>query len=65
MSKVINRMWLISQLIKQRYKAQRPTAHQISEIIDKFGLKLYDSNGKHRSKEAMTKAVAKAYKVLR
>tara|TARA_R110002020_G_scaffold464483_1_gene685197 strand:+ start:454 stop:651 length:198 start_codon:yes stop_codon:yes gene_type:complete len=65
MSKVVNRLWLIRQLVKQTYKAQRPTAAQINAVISKFDLTLFNKDGKQRSKEAMTKAVAKAYKVLR
>ena len=61
----ISRMELIKKLIHKEYKKKRPTSHQMLEVIRKYDLQRYRSDGKKRSREAMTKAVAKAYKSLR
>ena len=61
----VSRLDIIKKLVVKEYKAQRPTAAQINAVISKYDLNLYTKDGNHRSKEVMTKAVAKAYKVLR
>ena len=61
----VSRIDIIRKLVIKEYKAQRPTASQINEVISKYGLNKYTTDGKKRSKEVMTEAVAKAYKVLR
>jgi|TARA_R110002110_G_scaffold240335_3_gene456544 hypothetical protein len=61
----VSRLDIIKKLLVKEYKALRPTAEQISAVISKYDLNLYNKDGNHRSKEVMTKAVAKAYKVLR
>ncbi len=61
----VSRIDIIRKLVIKEYKAQRPTASQINEVISKYGLNRYTTDGKKRSKEVMTEAVAKAYKVLR
>ena len=63
----INRVELIKKLIRKEYKGKkkRPNAIDILGIIRKYDLQLHKSDGKRRSREAMTKAVAKAYSSLR
>ena len=61
----ISRWELIKKLIRKEYKKKRPNAKEMMEVINKYDLMKYRSDGKKRSREAMTKAVAKAYKSLR
>ena len=63
--KKINRFELIKKLIQKEYKKKRPNATEMLAVIRKYDLQRYRSDGKKRSREAMTKAVAKAYKSLR
>ena len=63
--KKINRFELIKKLIKKEYKKKRPNATEMLAVIRKYDLQRHRSDGKKRSREAMTKAVAKAYKSLR
>ena len=60
----ISRTELIKKLIRKEYKNKRPKAGQMMEVIYKYNLQLHKSDGKRRSREAMTKAVAKAVKSL-
>ena len=60
----ISRLELIQKLIRKEYKNKRPKAGQMMEVIYKYNLQLHKSDGKRRSREAMTKAVAKAVKSL-
>ena len=60
----ISRFELIQKLIRKEYKNKRPKAGQMMEVIYKYNLQLHKSDGKRRSREAMTKAVAKADKSL-
>ena len=61
----ISRLKLIQKLVRKEYKAKRPTAIQINEIIQKYGLNKYTSDGKKRSREVISKAMAKALNSLR
>ena len=61
----VSRFDVIKKLIKKEYKNKRPTAIEMLAVINKYDLMRYRSDGKKRSREAMTKAVAKAYKSLR
>ena len=61
----ISRMELIKKLIQKEYKKKRPNANEMLKVIRKYDLMLHRSDGKRRSREVMTKAVAKAYKSLR
>ena len=60
----ISRFELIQKLIRKEYKNKRPKAGQMMAVIYKYDLQLHKSDGKRRSREAMTKAVAKAVKSL-
>ena len=60
----INRMELIKRLINKEYKKKRPNAREMMAVIHKYDLQLHRSDGKRRSREVMTKAVAKAFKSL-
>ena len=60
----VSRFDIIKKLIRKEYKKERPTSHQMLEVIRKYDLQRYRSDCKKRSREAMTKAIAKAYKSL-
>ena len=60
----ISRFELIQKLIRKEYKKKRPNAIQMMALIHKYDLQLHKSDGRKRSREAMTKAVAKAFKSL-
>jgi len=60
----ISRIQLIQKLVRKRYKAKRPTADQINEIIHAHGLNVYTSDGKKRSREVISKHMAKALNTL-
>ena len=62
----INRVELIKKLIRKEYKGKkkRPNAIDILGIIRKYDLQTHRSDGKKRSREAMKRAVAKAYNSL-
>ena len=64
-SKIVSRFELIKKLVRKEYKSVRPTAHQINLVIKKYDLNLYKSDGRKRSKEALTKSVAKAVSSLK
>ena len=51
----VSRLDIIKKLLVKEYKALRPTAEQISAVISKYDLNLYNKDGNHRSKEVMTK----------
>ena len=61
----ISRVKLIQKLVRKKYKAKRPTAKQINEIIHEYGLNRYTKDGKKRSKEVIKEAMQKAYASLR
>ena len=60
----ISRMQLIQKLVRKRYKSVRPTAKQINEIIHEYGLNRFTTDGKKRSKEVISKHMAKALNTL-
>ena len=60
----ISRFELIQKLIRKEYKKKRPNAIQMMALIHKYDLQLHKSDGRKRSREAMTKAVAKAVQSL-
>ena len=62
--KRISRYELIRKLVRKEYKKKRPTAVEMMAVIHKYDLQLHKSDGRKRSREAMTKAVAKAFKSL-
>ena len=55
----VSRIEVIRLLCKKEYGAKRPTAQQQLEVIKKYELNLYTSDGKRRSKEVIGKAIAK------
>jgi hypothetical protein len=61
----ISRMQLIMKLVRKKYKAKRPTAEQINEIIHAYNLNRFTKDGKRRSKEAISKDMAKALNSLK
>ena len=62
--KKISRMWIIRELCKKHYKAVRPTAKQINNVIHMYKLNRYSLDGKKRSKEVVKEYIAKAYAKL-
>ena len=60
----VSRFDIIKKLIRKEYKSKRPTAIEMLEVIRKYDLQKYRSDGKKRSREAMTKAIAKAVQSL-
>ena len=60
----VSRFDVIKKLIKREYKNKRPSSLEMLNVIRKYDLQRYRSDGKKRSREAMTKAIAKAYKSL-
>ena len=60
----VSRFDIIKKLIRKEYKDKRPNAKQMMEVINKYELQQYRSDGKKRSREVMTKAIAKAVKSL-
>jgi len=60
----ISRIQLIQKLVRKRYKAKRPTAEQIKEIIHLHGLNRFTADGKRRSREVISKHMAKALNTL-
>ena len=60
----VSRFDVIKKLIKKEYKNKRPTSIEMLNVIRKYDLMRYRSDGKKRSREAMTKALAKAVKSL-
>ena len=61
----ISRVQLIQKLVRKRYKAKRPTAEQINEIIHAYGLNRFTADGKKRSREVIAKNMAKALNSLK
>ena len=61
---VVSRFDVIKKLIRKEYKKERPTSAQQLEVIHKYDLQRYTKGGKKRSREAMTRAIAKAFKSL-
>jgi len=61
----ISRVWIIRKLCQKHYKSVRPTAKQINDIIHKYNLNRYTSDGKKRSKEVIKTDIAKAYAKLK
>ena len=62
--KKISRMWVIRELCKKHYKAVRPTAKQINNVIHMYKLNRYSVDGKKRSKEVIKEDMQKAYAKL-
>ena len=60
----ISRIQMIQKLVRKRYKSVRPTAKQINEIIHLHGLNKFTKDGKKRSREVITKNMAKALNSL-
>ena len=60
----VSRFDIIKKLIRKEYKDKRPNAKEVMEVIHKYDLQQYRSDGKKRSREVMTKAIAKAVKSL-
>ena len=60
----VSRFDVIKKLIRREYKKERPSSLQMLEVIRKYDLQRYTKDGKKRSREAMTKAIAKAFKSL-
>ena len=61
----ISRVAVIKRLVQKKYKAKRPTAKQINEVIKDYDLNLYQIDGKKRSREVIGKALAKALNSLK
>ena len=61
----VSRMGVIRKLIRKEYGAVRPTAEKILAVIKKYELNLYTSDGKRRSREVLTKSMAKAVAKLK
>lgn len=57
-------MEVIRKLVRKEYKAKRPTAQQINDLIKRYELNLYTSDGKRRNKEVIGKAIAKVISSL-
>ena len=51
--------------MRKEYKSVRPTAIQINEVIEKYGLNRYTKDGKKRSREVISKHMAKALNSLK
>ena len=60
----VSRFDVIKKLIKREYKKKHPTSAEMLYVIHKYDLQRYTEGGKKRSREAMTKAIAKAVKSL-
>ena len=60
----VSRLDVIKKLIRKEYKNKRPNAIQMLAVIKKYDLQRHKSDGKKRSREVMTKAIAKAVKSL-
>ena len=61
----VSRMGVIRQLVRKEYGAVHPTADKILAIIKKHELNLYTTDGKRRSREVLTKSMAKALAKLK
>ena len=61
----VSRIEVIRRLCKKEYGAVRPTADKILAIVKKYELNLYTSDGKRRSREVLTKSMAKAVAKLK
>jgi len=62
--KNISRVGLIRELVRKKYGKKRPTGAEIMMVIKEYDLQLHKSDGRKRSRGALTKSIAKAYKVL-
>jgi hypothetical protein len=60
----VSRFEVIRKLVKKEYKSKRPTAQQINDLIKKYELNLYTSDGKRRNREVMGKAISKVIESL-
>jgi len=61
----VSRVAVIRKLVRKEYGAKRPTAHQINEVIKRYDLSLYKTDGTKRNKEVIGKALAKALNSLK
>ena len=61
----VSRIEVIRRLCRKEYGAVRPTADKINAVIKKYGLNLYGSDGRKRTKEVIAKALSKAVASLK
>ena len=61
----VSRLGVIRKLCVKEYGTVHPTADKINVVIKKYGLNLYTEDGKKRSREVMTKSMAKALNSLK
>ena len=61
----VSRLWVIRQLCLKHFGAKRPTAKQISEVIHAYKLNRYTADGKKRTREVISKHMAKALNSLK
>ena len=61
----ISRVKLIQKLVRKKYKAKRPTADQILQVIKDYDLQLHKTDGTKRNREVIGKAMAKALHSLK
>ena len=61
----VSRIAVIRKLVRKEYKSVRPTAEQINLVIKKYGLNLYGSDGRRRTKEVIAKKLALALETLK
>ena len=61
----VSRFDVIKKSVRKEYKKERPNATQILELIHRHDLSLFTESGKKRNREAVGKAVAKAFKYLK
>ena len=62
--KNISRVGLIRKLVRKKYGKKRATGEEIMMVIREYDLQLHKSDGRKRIRGALTKSIAKAYKVL-
>ena len=60
----VSRFEVIRKLVKKEYGAKRPSAQQINDLIKKYELNLYTSDGKRRNREVIGKAISKVIESL-
>ena len=60
----VSRFEVIRKLVKKEYGAKRPSAQQINDLIKKYELNLYTSDGKRRNSEVIGKAISKIIETL-
>ena len=60
----VSRFEVIRKLVKKEYGAKRPTAQQMNDLIKRYELNLYTSDGKRRNREVIGKAISKVIESL-